>query len=103
MPTLQVRSGEIRARAFGVYAREEHGTDTQSELVVTRPMPSMPLFFWNAPNDERYRAAYFDTYPGVWRHGDSITITWSGSVIIHGRSDATMNRLGVRIGSADIY
>ena len=97
-----------QARALGVamYAWDENGTvvtDTPGELVVTTPMPSMPVFFWNDRDDERYRAAYFDTYPGVWRHGDSVTVTRSGSVVVHGRSDATMNRLGVRIGSADIY
>ena len=63
----------------------------------------MPLYFWGDHNRERYRAAYFDTYQGIWRHGDSVTLTPWGRVIIHGRSDATMNRLGVRIGGADIY
>jgi len=74
-----------------------------AELVVTRPMPSMPLRFWRDPGDVRYREAYFDTYPEVWRHGDWITITGRGSVIVHGRSDSTLNRNGVRMGSADIY
>jgi acetoacetyl-CoA synthetase len=71
--------------------------------VVTRPMPSMPLRFWHDPGDARYRAAYFGTYPGIWRHGDWITITGRGSIIVHGRSDSTLNRNGVRMGSADIY
>jgi acetoacetyl-CoA synthetase len=66
-------------------------------------MPSMPVFFWNDTDGSRYRAAYFDKYPGVWCHGDWITITDRGSVVVHGRSDATLNRLGVRMGSAEIY
>jgi acetoacetyl-CoA synthetase len=70
---------------------------------VTRPMPTMPVKLWNDPDGSRYRATYFDVYPGVWRHGDWITITARGSVLIHGRSDATLNRNGVRLGSADIY
>ncbi len=92
------------------------GTDLQSwdpsgkplinevgELVVTNPLPSMPIRFWNDPDGSRYHDSYFDMYPGVWRHGDWITITDHGSVIIHGRSDSTLNRQGVRMGSADIY
>jgi acetoacetyl-CoA synthetase len=66
-------------------------------------MPSMPLYFWDDTDGARYREAYFDTYPGVWRHGDWVTITERGGVIVHGRSDATMNRYGVRMGSAEIY
>jgi acetoacetyl-CoA synthetase len=66
-------------------------------------MPSMPIRFWNDPDGSRYRDSYFEMYPGVWRHGDWITITDRGSVIIHGRSDSTLNRQGVRMGSADIY
>ena len=77
--------------------------DEVGELVVTNPMPSMPIHFWNDPDGSRYRDSYFDTYPGVWRHGDWITITSRGSVVIHGRSDSTLNRQGVRMGSADIY
>jgi acetoacetyl-CoA synthetase len=73
------------------------------ELVVTRPMPSMPLCFWDDPDGSRYRDAYFGTWPGVWRHGDWVEITGRGSVIVTGRSDATLNRQGVRLGSADIY
>jgi acetoacetyl-CoA synthetase len=73
------------------------------ELVVTQPVPSMPLCFWGDEDGSRYRDAYFSTYPGVWRHGDWITVTDRGSVIIHGRSDSTLNRNGVRLGSADIY
>jgi acetoacetyl-CoA synthetase len=73
------------------------------ELVVTRPMPSMPLYFWDDPDGARYREAYFSTYPGVWRHGDWVTITRHGGVVVHGRSDATMNKYGVRMGSAEVY
>ncbi|MCU1691857.1 MAG: acetoacetyl-CoA synthase [Frankiales bacterium] len=73
------------------------------ELVVTAPMPSMPLYFWNDPDGERYRSAYFDHFPGVWRHGDWISITDRGSAVIQGRSDSTLNRRGVRMGSAEIY
>ena len=75
----------------------------EGELVITEPMPSMPVFFWNDDDGSRYRAAYFEKYPGVWCHGDWITITDRGSVVVHGRSDATLNRLGVRMGSAEIY
>ena len=73
------------------------------ELVIRRPMPSMPVRFWNDPEDERYRAAYFDEYPGVWRHGDWILFTERGSCVITGRSDATLNRGGVRLGTAEFY
>ena len=73
------------------------------ELVVTQPMPSMPLYFWDDPDGQRYRSTYFDYFPGVWRHGDWITITDRGSVQVNGRSDSTLNRHGVRMGSADIY
>lgn len=75
----------------------------EGELVLTKPMPSMPVCFWNDDDGSRYRAAYFEKYPGVWCHGDWITITDRGSVVVHGRSDATLNRLGVRMGSAEIY
>ena len=78
-------------------------TDEVGELVVTRPLPSMPLYFWNDPDGSRYRDTYFATWPGIWRHGDWITVTGRGSVIVHGRSDSTLNRNGVRMGSADIY
>jgi acetoacetyl-CoA synthetase len=73
------------------------------ELVIRRPMPSMPVRFWNDPGDERYRAAYFDEYPGIWRHGDWIVFTERGSCVITGRSDATLNRSGVRMGTAEFY
>jgi acetoacetyl-CoA synthetase len=73
------------------------------ELVITEPMPSMPLFFWNDPGGARYRESYFDTYPGVWRHGDWIKITAAGGAVIYGRSDSTINRGGVRMGTSEIY
>ena len=77
--------------------------DEVGELVVTQPMPSMPVCFWNDPGDVRYRDAYFSPYPGVWRHGDWVRITARGSAVIYGRSDATINRGGIRIGTAEVY
>ncbi|MGW1028498.1 acetoacetate--CoA ligase [Streptomyces sp. NPDC002577] len=107
-PTVPVRAGELSAPYLGVAlaAYDEKGqpvVDQVGELVVTRPMPSMPLYFWNDPDGARYRDAYFSAYDGVWRHGDWITLTSHGSVIVHGRSDSTLNRNGVRLGSADIH
>jgi acetoacetyl-CoA synthetase len=107
-PLLPVRVGEIPGPCLGanVQAWDTSGRPVVGqvgELVVTEPMPSMPLFFWNDPDGERYRSSYFDTFPGVWRHGDWIEITERGSAIIHGRSDATLNRSGIRIGTAEIY
>lgn len=107
-PDLPVHPGEISAPALGVavevFDPAGHSVrDEAGELVVTRPMPSMPLYFWNDPDGSRYREAYFDTYPGVWRHGDRATITERGTVLVHGRSDSTLNRHGVRLGSAEIY
>ncbi|MFJ9173679.1 acetoacetate--CoA ligase [Streptomyces sp. NPDC102360] len=107
-PTTPVWSGEISAPFLGV-ALEAFDADGRpvtgevGELVVTRPMPSMPLYFWNDPDGSRYHQAYFASYPGVWRHGDWTTRTAHGSVIVSGRSDSTLNRHGVRLGSADIY
>ncbi|MFD3744020.1 acetoacetate--CoA ligase [Nocardia sp. NPDC058633] len=106
--TVPVWPGELSAPYLGVAldAWDERGHPVRGgvgELVVTQPMPSMPVMFWNDPEGERYREAYFDTYPGTWRHGDWITLTSRGSVIVHGRSDSTLNRHGVRMGSADIY
>ena len=75
----------------------------QGELVCTAPAPSMPIYFWDDPGDKKYRAAYFDVYPNVWRHGDYILINERGGVVIYGRSDATLNPGGVRIGTAEIY
>ncbi|WP_372672444.1 acetoacetate--CoA ligase [Amycolatopsis kentuckyensis] len=107
-PTTPVWAGEISAPLLGVAleAWDDAGRPVAGdvgELVVTKPMPSMPLHFWNDPGDRRYREAYFSTYPGVWRHGDWLRTTDHGSVIVSGRSDATLNRNGVRLGSADIY
>jgi acetoacetyl-CoA synthetase len=73
------------------------------ELVITEPMPSMPVGFWNDPTGERYRASYFAAYPGVWRHGDWITMLADGGCVIYGRSDATLNRGGVRMGTSEFY
>jgi acetoacetyl-CoA synthetase len=108
VPTLPVYVGEIQAACLGTDLRAwdscgEPVVDEVGELVVAAPMPSMPIHFWNDPDGTRYRESYFETYPGVWRHGDWITITSRGTVIIHGRSDSTLNRQGVRMGSADIY
>ncbi|WP_327298773.1 acetoacetate--CoA ligase [Streptomyces sp. NBC_01197] len=108
VPTLPVHIGELQAAGLGtdLQAWDPQGRpliDEVGELVVTNPMPSMPIRFWNDPDGSRYLSSYFETYPGVWRHGDWITITGHGSVIIHGRSDSTLNRQGVRMGSADIY
>jgi acetoacetyl-CoA synthetase len=108
VPTLPVYAGELQAPCLGTDLRAyaPDGTplvDEVGELVVTTPMPSMPVGFWNDPGDARYRESYFAMFPGVWRHGDWTTVTSRGSVVIHGRSDATLNRQGVRMGSADIY
>ncbi|MBK6010118.1 acetoacetate--CoA ligase [Streptomyces sp. MBT53] len=107
-PNTPVWAGELSAPHLGVAlaAHDAEGfpvRDEVGELVVTRPMPSMPLYFWNDPDGTRYREAYFTAYPGVWRHGDWITLTSHGSVVVHGRSDSTLNRHGVRLGSADIH
>ena len=107
-PNLEVWAGELSAPILGV-ALESWDDDGQpligevGEMVITEPMPSMPVKFWNDPDGQRYYDSYFSMFPGVWRHGDWITITDRGSVIISGRSDATLNRHGVRLGSADIY
>ena len=106
--TLPVRSGELQARALGVAvdAWDEDGNSVinqMGELVITAPMPSMPVYFWGDASGERYRDSYFSTYPGIWRHGDWLELTDRGSAIIHGRSDSTINRGGVRIGTSEIY
>ncbi|NED36949.1 acetoacetate--CoA ligase [Streptomyces sp. SID8499] len=108
VPTLPVYIGELQAPCLGtdLQSWDPSGaplTDEVGELVVVNPMPSMPIHFWNDPDGSRYHDSYFAMYPGVWRHGDWITLTSRGSVIIHGRSDSTLNRQGVRMGSADIY
>ncbi|MEU6020454.1 acetoacetate--CoA ligase [Micromonospora sp. NPDC047134] len=108
VPLLPVYAGEITCRALGakVEARSADGTPVLGELgelVITEPMPSMPVGFWNDPEGVRYREAYFDVYPGVWRHGDWITVNSRGGCVITGRSDATLNRGGVRLGTAEFY
>ena len=105
---LPVHSGELQCRALGakVEAFDEQGhsiIDEVGELVISEPLPSMPLYFWNDPDGTRYHDSYFDMYPGVWRHGDWIKITPRGSAIIYGRSDSTINRQGIRMGSSEIY
>ena len=107
-PLLPVYAGEIQCSGLGmdVAAFDEHGKPVQGrrgELVCRRPFPSMPVRFWNDPDGQRYRAAYFETYPGVWRHGDFIEITPRRGIVILGRSDATLMPGGVRIGTAEIY
>ncbi|MGA7052441.1 MAG: acetoacetate--CoA ligase [Mycobacterium sp.] len=107
-PTVPIVAGELNCICLGAAIEAWVGPGApvigeEGELVLTKPMPSMPVFFWNDADGSRYRAAYFDKYPGVWCHGDWLTITDRGSVVVHGRSDATLNRLGVRMGSADIY
>jgi acetoacetyl-CoA synthetase len=107
-PLLPVHLGELQARSLGakVEAFDEEGrslVDEVGELVITEPMPSMPLFFWNDPDGTRYRESYFSVYPGVWRHGDWIEITSRGTAVIYGRSDSTINRGGVRMGTSEIY
>ena len=107
-PLTPVWEGEIPTRYLGcaVAAFDEDGRSVvgeQGELVITQPMPSMPVGFWGDTDGLRYRAAYFDYFPGVWRHGDWVTLTERGSCVITGRSDATLNRGGVRVGTAEIY
>jgi acetoacetyl-CoA synthetase len=108
VPLLPVYRGELQGRALGaaVEAWDEDGNavvDEVGELVVTEPMPSMPVRFWGDPDGSRYRASYFEHYPGVWRHGDWIEITSRGTAVIYGRSDSTINRSGVRMGTSEIY
>jgi acetoacetyl-CoA synthetase len=107
-PTLPVREGELAARALGAAVASFDGDGRPvvgevGELVVTEPIPSMPLYLWGDDDGSRYRESYFDMYPGVWRHGDWVMITPRGSGIIYGRSDATINRGGVRMGTSEIY
>ncbi|WP_067539573.1 acetoacetate--CoA ligase [Nocardia crassostreae] len=107
-PLLPVRAGEISGRCLGVdaHAFDESGgpiTGALGELVITSPMPSMPVAFWNDPDDTRLRSTYFDRWPGIWRHGDWIRFDDNGSCHVAGRSDATLNRGGVRLGTAEFY
>ncbi len=107
-PFDPVRKGEIQCRLLGcdLQAWNENGDaviDELGEMVITQPMPSMPVYFWNDKNNSRYYSSYFEMYPNVWRHGDWIKITPEGTLIIFGRSDATLNRGGVRIGTSEVY
>ncbi|MEL0455213.1 acetoacetate--CoA ligase [Flavobacteriaceae bacterium SZ-1-7] len=108
-PFKAVHSGEIQCRALGVslYAYDDNGTpveDDLGEMVIDMPMPSMPIYFWNDSDNKRYKSSYFEHYPGKWRHGDFIKInSKTKGIIIYGRSDATLNRHGIRIGTSEIY
>ena len=107
-PYEPVYQGFIQSRALGaaLYAYDENGnqvTDSLGEMVIEKPMPSMPIYYWGDNDYERYTASYFEEYSGKWRHGDWIKIKENGSLTIHGRSDATLNRNGIRIGTAEIY
>jgi acetoacetyl-CoA synthetase len=108
VPTLPVYKGELQARSLGakVEAFDHDGravVGEVGELVLTAPLPSMPLFLWNDPDGSRYHDAYFDMFPGIWRHGDWVEITARGTAIISGRSDSTINRGGIRMGTAELY
>lgn len=108
LPTLAVYPGEIQCRSLAakVESYDEEGVahiEKVGEMVISEPMPSMPIYFWNDKANERYIDSYFDYYPGKWRHGDWIEITKRGGAIISGRSDSTLNRGGIRIGTAEIY
>jgi acetoacetyl-CoA synthetase len=108
VPILPVYRGELQGAALGssLEAWDDDGhavVDRVGELVITRPMPSMPVFFWGDPDGERYRESYFDMFPGIWRHGDWVEITQRGSAVIYGRSDSTINRGGIRMGTSEIY
>ena len=107
-PTLPVYEGEIQCRTLGcaLFCWDEEGKlvdNDEGEMVITEPMPCMPIYFWNDENKERYRESYFEMYEGIWRHGDWIKITPRGGIIIYGRSDATLNKQGIRIGTSEIY
>jgi acetoacetyl-CoA synthetase len=108
VPTLPVYLGELQGRALGcdVQAWDPDGrplVGEVGELVIGQPMPSMPIYFWGDEDGSRLRESYFEMYPGIWRHGDWIEITSRGTAIIYGRSDSTINRGGVRMGTAEIY
>jgi acetoacetyl-CoA synthetase len=108
VPWLPVYPAELQARALGVAVDSWDPTGRPlvgetGELVITKPMPAMPISFWGDDDGSRYREAYFDMYPGVWRHGDWLELTPRGSGILYGRSDATINRGGIRMGSAELY
>ena len=108
VPNKPVYPGRIQGRSLGcalyAYNHDGQGTTNQlGEMVIEKPMPCMPIYFWNDPNNERYISSYFEHYPGKWRHGDYIKVFDDGSLIIQGRSDSTLNRKGIRIGTAEIY
>jgi acetoacetyl-CoA synthetase len=108
VPTLPVYRGELQGRSLGcaVEAFDEQGRSVVGEvgeLVITEPMPSMPLRFWGDADGRRYRESYFDMFAGIWRHGDWIEITPRQTAVIYGRSDSTINRSGVRMGTSEIY
>lgn len=107
-PFLPVYEGEIQCRMLGckVEAYDENAVSVigqVGEMVISEPMPSMPIYFWNDPGNARYHSSYFEHYPNVWRHGDWIRISDEGTIVIYGRSDATLNRGGVRIGTSEVY
>ena len=107
-PMGPVHAGELQCRGLGmkVFAYDENGqavVDRQGELVCTAPFPSMPIYFWNDEDGSRYKSAYFETFPGIWAHGDYVVVTKRGGMVMFGRSDATLNPGGVRIGTAEIY
>ncbi|WP_217632625.1 AMP-binding protein [Marinobacter sp. AC-23] len=107
-PIMPLYEGEMQCRTLGtaVYAMDDDGNiieDEVGELVVTKPMPSMPLYFWGDVDGQRYHESYFDVFPKVWRHGDWVRITPRGGAVIYGRSDTTINRQGIRMGTSEIY
>jgi len=107
-PLEPVYLGEIQCRSLGcaLYAFDDDGqplVDEVGEMVITKPMPSMPIYFWGDENMQRYRSSYFEMFPGIWRHGDWVKVTSRNTLVILGRSDATLNRHGIRIGTAEIY
>jgi acetoacetyl-CoA synthetase len=108
VPLKPVYEGEIQCRALGcdLHAFNDEGQAVKNEvgeMVICKPMPSMPIFFWNDPDMERYKSSYFDMFNGIWRHGDWVSVNDRGGLVIFGRSDATLNRQGVRIGTSEIY
>ena len=105
---LPVRRGELQCKGLGMATEifseaGESVTNEHGELVCTKPFPSAPIGFWNDPDGTRYRAAYFERFPGVWAHGDFAELTEEGGLVIHGRSDSVLNPGGVRIGTSEIY
>ena len=107
-PVLPVRAGEIQCRYLGAHVEAfdidgEPVIDEVGELVITEPMPSMPIYLWNDPDGSRYRDSYFEMFPGVWRHGDWVKVTPDGRCVVYGRSDSTLNRGGVRTGTSEFY